>query len=575
MNGILLTHLPRRWRNRDKIACLVVLGLALGQTSRGEGPMESRPLHERIDALVSRQLESRKLIPAKLSSDAEFVRRVYLDLSGVIPTAQEARTFLDDPAPDKRARLIDTLLTAPGYALHMARVFDVMLLERRVPAGGTAVDVPLPAWRDYLSEAFAENRPWDVMTRELLGGDGSDSDRGAAVRFYLTRDVNAHQLTRDVGRLFLGIDLQCAQCHDDPRFKDYRQEDYFGLYAFLERSKLFPVKPKGALLGELAVGTTKFTSVFTAKSGETYPRLPGGALLADPQLEKDREYRVKPGPKERGIPVYSRRVALSEHLPRKETPGFTRNLANRLWALMLGRGIIQPLDLSHAGNPPSHPELLAELEAWLAAHHHDIRGLLREITLSRTYQRSSELPDGSPPPPDAFAVAPLRGLTAEQFRWSLLQATGRIEAHLATLDAQPKKASAAETPAWKQLADRLEPLERPSAALLAAFSGLPGQPEEGFQPTVDQALHLLNSEKLLPLLKADPGTLLHRLSTMEQPEPLIGELYFSVLSRPPDAEEMSEASQQIAAAGSPEERNVVVKALSWGLLLSAEFRLNH
>ncbi len=577
MNGILPTHLPRRWRNCDKIVCLVALALALAlaQPTQGQGTAESLPLHERIDALVSLPLESRKLIPAKLSSDAEFVRRVYLDLSGVIPTAQEARTFLDDPSPDKRARLIDTLLTAPGYALQMARVFDVMLLERRVPAGGTAVDVPLPAWRAYLCEAFAENRPWDVMTRELLGGDGSDTSRGAAVRFYLTRDVNAHQLTRDVGRLFLGIDLQCAQCHDDPRFKDYRQEDYYGLYAFLERSKLFPVKPKGALLGELAVGTTKFTSVFTAKSGETHPRLPGGAMLTDPALEKDREYRVKPGPNQRGIPVYSRRMALSEQLPRGETPGFTRNLANRLWALMLGRGIIQPLDLSHAGNPPSHPELLAELEAWLVARHHDIRGLLREIALSRTYQRSSELPDGSPPPSDAFAVAPLRGLSAEQFRWSLLQATGRIEAHLATLEAQPKKAPAPEAPAWKQLADRLEPLERPSAALLTAFAGLPGQPEEGFQPTVDQALHLLNSEKLLPLLKADPGTLLHRLSSMEQPEPLVRELYLSVLSRRPDAEELSEAGQQIAAAGSPEGRNVVVKSLMWGLLLSAEFRLNH
>lgn len=537
------------------------------------------PLHRQIDELVARRLDELKIVPAETSGDAEFARRASLDLTGFVPTASQLRRFLDDPAPDKRRQWIDELLASPDYALHMARVFDVMLIERRIPAI-SSYDVPSPVWRSYLTEAFAENRPWDRIVRDILASDGTEGPHAAGVKFYLVRDVAPHQLTRDVGRLFLGVDLQCAQCHDDPRIDDYRQSDYFGIYAFLQRANAFRDNQKNvSLVGETAVGKATFVSVFTAKSDETSPRLPGGEMIADPPLTPGQEYVVKPGPKERGVPTYSRRLQLAERLPRPETQGFSRNIANRLWALMLGRGIVQPLDLRHAANPPSHPELLERLERWLVEHRYDIKAMLREIALSQTYQRSSVLPaDVRELPDDAFAVAQLRGLTAEQLGWSILQATGRIEQHWNQLESQAQRAPSkfdAAPPAWKLRMTRFEPVERQVRTLIAAFAGLPGQPEGDFQPVVDQALHLLNSPTMPSLLQDSPSTLLTRLVDIAHTPTLAEELYLSVLSRRPDADETAEVDRLLATNHSPDERRVTLTGLIWGLMLSSEFRLNH
>lgn len=554
--------------------CLLVVFLG-AERSRAE----PAALHLEIDRQIDRRLAALKIETVPQSDDAEFVRRVYLDLNGVIPTANEARAFLDDGSPDKRRQLIDRLLSRPDYALHMARVFDVMLTERRVPTT-TSYDVTTALWRGYLAEAFAENRPWDVISREILTGDGTDKRTGSAVKFYLVRDVEPHQLTRDVGRLFLGVDLQCAQCHDDPRIDEYYQADYYGIYAFLQRVKAHPTMPRGALVSETADGATKFTSVFTAKSGETNPRLPGDEMIADPKLEKGKEYVIKPGGKDPGVPSYSRRKKLAERLPRSETRGFARNIANRLWAHMLGRGIVHPVDLHHAENPPSHPELLDRLTSWLVDHRFDLKGLLREIALSRAYQRSSRLPSGVRElPVDAFAVSELRGLTTEQFRWSALRAMGRLEMQLTRYDDQRAKTSGATGGAtatdWKSRGAALEPLEKQTAPLAAAFAGLPGQAEGPFQPIVDQALFLLNSPSFANLTSADPGTLLARLTTIDAPDLLAEELYLSLFARRPTSEEVEEVRALQASTAKPQRRSQVLESLLRGLLLSAEFRVNH
>lgn len=566
----------RATRSAEFLICLAVCAVSWA-TSVAK---EARPLQQQVDLLVSKQQAERKVTPANLCSDAEFVRRAYLDLNGVIPPSQVTRDFLASTAADKRQKLIDDLLASPDYALHMARVFDVMLTERRVPAGGNTLDVPAGAWRDYLAASFAANKPWDQIVRELLSSDGTDEKLAGAFKFYIVRDIAPHSLTRDVGRLFLGVDLQCAQCHDDPHIRDYHQADYFGIYAFLERSKIHPLSPRGALLAETAASKTSFVSVFTTKSGETSPRLPGGEMIADPPLEKGKEYLVEPGPKTRSVPAYSRRLKLAEQLPRPETQGFSRNIANRLWALLLGRGLVHPLDRHHAGNPPSHPELLAALERWLVENHYDIKGFLREIALSETYQRSSVLrTEELDVPEGVFVVAPLRGLSAEQLRWSLLQATGRIESHYSRPDAQAKKsapmADSPQLPAWKIRSTRNEALERQTVSLIAAFAGLPGQPEAGFQPVVDQALYLRNSTKLLPILQDDPGTLLARLNQLSDVQSTADELYLSVLSRQPTKDEVAELRQLLEAAEDTAERRESLQALVWGLLLSSEFRLNH
>lgn len=536
---------------------------------------EVLPLHAQIDQWIDRRMREWNIAPASRSSDAEFVRRVFLDLNGLIPTAAEARSFIEDSSPDKRQRLIADLLARPDYALHMARVFDVVLTQRRIPTI-KSYDVPAAEWRQYLTESFAENKQWDQLVLELLASDGVDTKPTAAVKFYLVRDVEPHLLTRDVGRLFLGTDLQCAQCHDDPRFEEYRQADYYGIYAFLQRLRVFPLTPRGAAVSELAEGKSTFTSVFTSQRGETNPRLPGGEMLADPSIDKDMAYLVKPGPKQRGVPTYSRRLKLAQELPRNQTTGFARNLANRLWAFMFGRGLVQPLDLHHAGNPPSHPELLDRLEAWVVEHKFDIKALLNEIALSQAYQRSSVLPQGVQEiREDAFAVATMRGLTPEQMRWSWLQGTGRIKSHYARLKAASEKQPTESTPAWKSQLARNEALERQSVSLLEVFAGLPGSTDDVFGPTVDQALYLRNSVKLLPLLSDGPGTLLADLAEISDARVVAEELYLSLLARKPTDDETALIVAKLAEKKTPSERRESLQALQWGLLLSAEFRLNH
>src|SRR5262249_44214624 len=145
-------------------------------------------------------------------------------LAGTIPPAEEARAFLDDPSPAKRERLIDRLLAGPEFARHMQRTFDVFLMERRPDK-----HVPKAAWQEYLHASFAANKPLDQLVSELLSSDGSDSATRPAAKFYLDREADPHLLTRDVGRLFLGMNLECAQCHDHPLYPSYKQADYYGL----------------------------------------------------------------------------------------------------------------------------------------------------------------------------------------------------------------------------------------------------------------------------------------------------------------------------------------------------------
>jgi hypothetical protein len=565
----------------------LVLWLVLAAITAGRAESS---LRERIDARIADGWKARGVTAAPRCDDAEFLRRVYLDLVGLVPTSLQAREFLADTGTDKRERLIQRLLDSPEYSLHMARVYDVMIVERRVPSI-TSYDVKPADWRSYLTQAFAENRPWDQLVREILASDGNEGPTAAGVKFFLVRDVAPHQLTRDIGRIFLGADLQCAQCHDDPRFDDYRQADYYGVHAFVQRVTAFRDNEKNvSLVGETASGQATFVSVFTAKSGETQPRLPGGEMVPDPAIEKGKEYVVKPDAKQRGVPSYSRRLKLAELLPRAETRGFARNIANRVWAQMLGRGLVHPLDLHHAANPPSHPDLLNDLESWLVAQRFDLKSLYREIALSNVYQLSSRwTSEGPPPAPDAFAVASLRGLTADQMSWSLLQATGRIEVirrQAATRAKTPAKMSEPQTPepqpqavdatpAWKRELAILEPIDRTARTLAAVFAGLPGQADGEFQPVVDHVLHLTHSPVVASLVQDDQGGLLTRLKGINEPEPLADELHLSVLARFPDSDEVEETRMALADVQSPAERRERIVGLIWGKLLSAEFRLNH
>lgn len=514
-------------------------------------------LHERIDAQISAAPNFAKMA-APIAGDAEFLRRVTLDLTGTIPTAAEARAFLADTSADKRAKLIDRLLASPEHARHMAAVFDRMLMERR-----RDTHVPHAQWEEYLRAAFAANRPWDELVREVLAADGTDPKLRAAAKFSLDRDGDANVLTRDIGRLFLGMNLHCAQCHDHPLVDDFKQDHYQGVFAFLNRSYVFKAKT-GAVIAEKAEGEVSYQSVFDPSKATktTLPRMPGRPAVAEPKFEKGKEWSVAPAKDVRPVPKFSRRSQLAGQVTDIGNERFRRNAANRFWAVMMGRGLVHPLDMDHGRNPPSHPELLKLLADEFAAMKFDTRAFLRELALSQTYQRSSELPGGvKEVPPESFAVGILKPLTPEQLARSLMQASGMTDSERIALG------KGLTEPA---LAARLNSNVR---AFVQTFGSQPGQPEDRtFDVTIDQTLFLNNGTTVRTWLAQRGGNLTDRLLAAKDEKTLAEELYLGILTRLPSDEERKEIAEYLKNRS---DRAAAFQEVEWALLASAEFRFNH
>ncbi|MCB9873747.1 MAG: DUF1549 domain-containing protein [Planctomycetaceae bacterium] len=364
---------------------LVVLAFASVLPLAGLARADEVPLHATIDRMIA---EANLGIVAPIASDGEFLRRLYLDLTGSIPPSEATRQFLDDATADKREQTINRLLESPRFSRHMASAIDVMLMERRAEKHVKHVD-----WQKYLYDSVSQNKPWDELCREILAADGTDEKNRAAAAFYFARDTEVNGITRDVGRIFFGMDLQCAQCHDHPLISSYYQSDYYGIYAFLNRGVLFTDKDKKVFYAEKAEGDVSFTSVFTSESDKTFPRLPTSFEIDEPFFPKGEEYDVAPADKVRPVPKFSRREQLAALATNGTNTQFNKNIANRLWAHMMGRGLVEPVDLHHADNPPSHPELLELLGDQFVAMKYDMKAFLRELALSATYQRSLDAPD--------------------------------------------------------------------------------------------------------------------------------------------------------------------------------------
>jgi hypothetical protein len=546
------------------------------------------PLHRQIDRVLESKTE-REAAPA--ATDGEFLRRVCLDLSGMIPTAAEARAFLDDPSPYKRRKLIDRLMAGPEYARHMQDVFDAMLMERR-----DDTHVPAKDWRTFLRTAFADNVPYDRLVTAILSADGADPKTRGAAKFYLDRLADPHLLTRDVSRMFLGRDLQCAQCHDHPLIDDYKQAHYYGIFAFLNRTTLFGADPAGvkknsAVLAEKADGDVTFSSVFKKKiSHQTGPRILDGPAAPEPRVPKGAEYLVAPDKenKVRPIPRYSRRGELAKRLTATEVPQFSRNIVNRLWAIMMGRGLVHPVDLDHAENPPADAELLDLMASEFVAIGYDIKVFLRELALTRAYQRSSEPPPGTSPGDDsgpACTIASLKALTPEQLAWSLMQGLGMValtrQQAEEKLDGHDlKMRSIFETDA-KRRALRITMIEETAhdqlqgnvAPFVRQFAAAAGQPQDAIEPTVHQALFLSNGRQIQTWLAPSNGSLVGRLVPVADAVAVAEELYLSLYSRRPTEEERAEVAQYLSERGN--ERVPALQELAWAMLTSTEFRFNH
>ncbi len=382
---------------RVSVFLAILWSCFLGNTCvLADEPIETVSLHQQIDQLFEADTLVPPIAPA---DDSDFLRRAMLDLHGIIPTADDARAFLSDPSPTKRTELIDRLLASPRYARHFATTFDVLWLERKVEKNIRSQD-----WYDYLYHSFHDGKPYDQLVREILAGDDTQTAMRPTLRFYFARTVEPNALTRDIGRLFFGMDMQCNQCHDSPIVDDYKIGDYYGLYAFVSRTFLYQDKKKVPSLGEKPNGEANFKSVFTGESADkVVPRLPRGPALVEPVLQKGEEYAVKPAKDVKPIPKFSRRAALAERGVDGSTEMFDRNAVNRLWAHLMGHGLVHPLEFHHPDNPPSHPAVLDLLTQEFREHGCDVRYILREIALTRTYARACELP--SPQGLNAAAIA--------------------------------------------------------------------------------------------------------------------------------------------------------------------------
>ena len=371
--------------------CRLIIVAILAHASTAAA--QSEPLHSLIDKLLSPVTGD----PPAAATDAEFLRRASLDLVGMPPTADEARAFLADATADKRQRLIDRLFASPQYARHLAESLDLMLMERRPNTNVTADE-----WQAWLLKSVRENKPWNVLAKEILLADGADPSARAPARFALDRGSDPNMLTRDIGRIFFGRDMQCAQCHDHPIVNDYLQSDYQGLFAFIQPTFAI-VRKEGekqtTLQAERAGTQVSFQSVFLHVPRRTVARVPDGVMIDEPFYLPGDEYEIAPGDNVKSVPKFSYRSKLAELATNGSNDAFNRNIANRLWAFMFGRGLVQPLDMQNPDNPPSNPELLRLLAQQIAAMNFDMRGFLREIALSNAYQRSFD------PPADPVALA--------------------------------------------------------------------------------------------------------------------------------------------------------------------------
>jgi hypothetical protein len=548
-------NLPRHFLCRANILAFAFTLAALPPSARG-GDV---PLHQRIDETIATGKPNFAASAAGNASDAEFLRRVFLDLTGTIPTAAEARAFFKDDSPDKREVVIDRLLASPEFARYMAITFDVVLMERRPDK-----HVPRAQWHEYLRTSFADNKPWDQLVREILSADGADPKQRAAAKFYLDRDGEPNLLVRDVSRLFLGRNFQCAQCHDHPRVEEYKQDYYYGLMAFLNRTSMF-VDPatKTAVLAEKADGEVTFQSVFDpAKvTKSAAPHILDLAAVKEAAAEKGQEYTVAPAPNVRPVPKFSRRGQLAGQITAAENAAFRRNAANRFWALVMGRGLIHPLDMDHPLNPPSDTKLLDLLADDLAARQYDFRGFLKEIALSQTYQRSSELPAGAKEAdPTGLTMGLLKPLVPEQLAFSLMQATGYTDVERAALGDKLTEAAL-----YAKLSAQVPPF-------VAAFANPPGR-VQSYDARMDQALFLANGKLVRGWLTPRAGNLTDRLAKLDGADAVAEELYLSVFTRPPTAEEKKDVADILARHA--KDRGAAIEELAWALLTSAEFRFNH
>ncbi len=496
------------------------------------------PVNNEIDRLVHERHAKLGILPSRTCSDAEFLRRTSLDLIGKLPTSEQAKRFLADTRPDKRARLVDELLEDPNYADHWAVKWGDLIRPNPSRVGVKPVYL-LDSW---LRDSFRQNKPYDRMVAELLTAQGSSHQHGPVAVFRDKRDPA--DMGAFVSQIFLGVRLDCAKCHHHPSEK-WTQEDYYQLAAFFGQMK------------------RRGQAISAPISGEVEYWWHGGSgSVTHPVTEAVMTPKPPDGPEMPYVAGQDPRVGLADWMSGSDNPFFAKALVNRIWSDFLGRGIVEPIDDFRISNPPTNPELLDWLAADFVAHGYDLKHLMRTITASRTYQLSVEPNEHNLTDTRNFARGHKRRLSAEV----LLDAVADLTGVRDSFQGLPPESRAVQTWNHKLPSEFLDAFGRPNAS-----QECPCERER--KSSVVQALHLMNSDSLQKKLSSDKGRIA-ALVKSDLPEPkLVSEIYLAAYNRLPEAMELQEALRFFATPGAT--RQTAAEDLAWALINSAEFVFNH
>jgi hypothetical protein len=500
-----------------------------------------------IDRHVFARLEALGIPPSRLANDAEFLRRASIDVSGTLPTAAEARSFLEDQSPDKRERLVDDLLERPAYASYFALLWADVLRNRR---GEQERAAPLTIrFHRWVYESLVENKPFDRFVRELLCAEGNIADTPAVGWYRFLERPTA--LVDDAAQVFLGTRMQCARCHHHP-FEKWGQEDYWHFANFFSRL----ARKEESDSRDFTISVERRESRLTddeptsASYRKTYSALqvPGGEAIVE-------------------TPDGDPREVLADWMTSPENPLFARALVNRYWKHFFGRGIVEPEDDLRETNPPSNPELLEALAADFVAHGYDLKRLIRTICGSATYQLSSEPNEHNRADRQSFARFQPRRLPAEV----LLDAVNQV---------------AGATTKFRNARRGARAIELPDEGGRSYFLDVFGKPERGSacacersgDVTLAQVLHILNSREVVEKVGAAEGRPA-LLAADERPDgEKVCDLFLAAFARPPSAEEEARALAHLEAAAdkerSPASRRRAWEDLVWALLNTKEFLFN-
>ena len=493
------------------------------------------PRRNFIDGLVWEKLEKLGITPSAPAGDATYLRRASIDAIGRLPTADEARAFLDDTDPDKRARLVDSLLDRPEYADHWANKWVDLLRPNPYRVGIKAV-WNLDAW---IRSAFRADMPYDQFVREIVAAQGSTFRDGAATIFRDRREPE--EAATMVSQLFLGVRLECARCHHHP-FEVWGQDDFYGFASYFAR-----IGRKGTGLSPPISGSEEI--MFTAKEGAVKHPLTGVDLPPKPL------FGAAEGSSD---PEADPREALARWITGPENPYFGRVIVNRVWADLMGRGLVEPVDDLRATNPPTNGPLLDALAADFRSHGHDLKHLIRTIMASEVYGLSSEPTDRNLADTRNHSRHYRQRLRAEV----LLDAVGDLTGVPETFRATPPRTRAAAI--WTH---------RTTSLFLDTF----GRPDPNQDPpcertadtSVVQALHLLNAPQLHDKITDDSGRVARLAASGASPAEIIEELYLLAFARPPIPEELAVALELFESPDA--DRRRAAEDLLWALINSAEF----